>query len=597
MKSSVHFGTIQPFLSIAVCLPQRRRAVAQLSSVLILFSGAVAGCRRPSSANHSFSPARDPRVPIFSDAAAARGIRFRQGLGGKRPLTILEATGSGCAFIDYDADGWLDLLLAGQPRCALYHNNRDGSFTGVTSAAGVGRAGFWIGCGAGDYDNDGSVDLFVAGYNTCALYHNNGHGGFADVTAAAGIHDRGYQTSAAFADLDRDGFLDLYICHYVQFGPHEPQYCPAAGTSLLRTCGPDAYQPQVGVFYHNQGNGTFVEATKRFGLDSAHGKAWGVAVADYDRDAWPDMYVANDEMPGDLFHNTGGGRMANVGAASGTGYGADGALQGGMGADFGDYDNDGRPDLVVTTFWMEPNALSHNDGRGLFSDTAYASGIAQATSQRVGFGAGFLDADNDGWLDLFFLNGHVQDTHWINPDQGMPERMQLFVNQRDGRFREVSAVAGEPFQHPVVGRGSAFGDFDNDGHVDIAAIDMEGPALLLRNNAASDPANPGHWLSVRALTPPGPRDAIGAQITVAAGGKQWTREVHAGGSVLSARDPRVHFGLGAAARVDRLTVRWPDGSVEMRSGLPVDQRVTIWQRRGASRTGLKAQLSLGSRTF
>jgi enediyne biosynthesis protein E4 len=516
-------------------------------------------------------------VPAFSDVAGTRGIRFRQGLGGKRPLTILEATGSGCAFLDTDNDGWLDLFLAGQPRCALYHNNLDGSFTEVTQAAGVGREGFWIGCGTGDYDNDGFVDLFVTGYHTCALYHNNGHGGFTDATAKAGIHDRGYQTSCGFADLDRDGFLDLYICHYVRFGPHEPQYCPLAGTRLQRTCGPDAYLPEVGVFYHNRGNGTFVEATKQFGLDSAHGKAWGAAFADYDGDGWPDLYVANDEMPGDLFHNTGRGRMENVGAVSGTAYGADGALQGGMGADFGDYDNDGRMDLVVSTFWMEPDALYHNEGRGLFSEISYATGLAQATLKRVGFGTKLFDADNDGWLDLYFLNGHVQDTHWVNPEQGMPETMQLFLNQRNGRFRDVSAGAGEPFQRPVVGRGAAFGDFDNDGCVDIAAMDMEGAAMLLRNNGAADPTHRGHWLTVRALTTPGPRDAIGARVTVTARGMKQVREVQTSGSVLSASDPRVHFGLGSANRVDRLSIRWPDGNIETLTGLAVDRCVTVRQ--------------------
>jgi hypothetical protein len=541
----------------------------------LLTSVTLAGCQRQSAATKAAADGRDPAVPVFSDVAEAAGIRFRQGLDGKRPLTILEATGSGCAFLDYDNDGWLDLFLAGQPRCALYHNNHDGSFTDVTRATGLGREGFWIGCGSGDYDNDGFTDLFVTGYNTCALYRNNGHGGFTDVTAKAGIRDRAYQTSCALGDVDRDGFLDLYICHYVQFGPREPQYCPAPGSDLRRTCGPDAYLPQVGVFYHNRGDGSFAEATKQFGLGTAHGKAWGAVFADYDADGWPDLYVANDEMPGDLFHNTGGGRMENVGPASGTAYSKDGSLQGGMGVDFGDYDNDGRLDLVVTNFWMEPNALYHNDGNGLFADRSYASGLASATLKRVGFGTRFLDADNDGWLDLFFLNGHVQDTHWIDPEQGMPERMQLFLNQGNGRFREVSGDAGEPFQRAVVGRGAAFGDFNNDGRVDIAAMDMEGDALLLRNDGSAAAPQKQHWLTVRALTMPGPRDAIGAQVTLAAGGKQQLREVETSGSVLSANDPRLHFGLGSATRVDRLSIRWPDGATETRSSLPADQQITL----------------------
>jgi tetratricopeptide (TPR) repeat protein len=553
----------------------------------------------------------DPSVPRFEDVAATAGIHFQQGQARKRPLTILEATGSGCAFLDVDDDGWLDLLLVGQPRCALYRNRGDGTFADVTRAAGLDSAGFWIGCATGDIDNDGDVDLFVTGYNVCALYRNQKRRAesreprapfFQDITATSGIQWRGFQTSAAFGDVDRDGLLDLYICRYVRFGPRAPQYCPASSSSLLRTCGPDHYDAEIGLFYHNRGGGLFVEATKAFGFASAHGKAWGAAFTDYDRDGWPDLYVANDEMPGDLFHNTGRGRVENVGLASGTAYNADGFLQGGMGADWGDANNDGRPDLVVTTFWMEPNALYQNDGRGLFSEVSYATGVGQATRKKVGFGARFLDVDNDGWLDLFFVNGHVQDTSAIDPEQGMPQLMQLFRNDGAGRFHDLSALAGEPFRRPIVGRGAAFGDYDNDGRVDAAVIDMEGRALLLRNHGA-DPPHQGHWLTVRALAaplgrlhsplpasgrgaggerlfPPSPRDAIGAQVTLFAGTKKLMREVQTSGSVLSANDPRVHFGLGEATRVNRISIRWPDGTTESFPGVPADRIVTIRQGDG-----------------
>ncbi len=273
-----------------------------------------------------------------------------------------------------------------------------------------------------------------------------------------------------------------------------------------------------------------------------------------------------------------------VGAVSGTAYSRDGSLQGGMGVDFGDYDNDGRLDLIVTNFWMEPNTLYRNEGGTVFTEVSYATGLAQATLKRVGFGTRFFDADNDGRLDLFFLNGHVQDTHWVHPEEGMPEQMQLFLNRRNGRFEEVSAAAGEPFRRPVVGRGAAFGDFDNDGRVDIAAMDMEGAALLLRNEGRAgdrgrEGGREGHWLQVRALTGAGPRDAIGARVAISAAGRKQVREVQTGGSVLSANDPRVHFGLGAATRVERLTVRWPDGSTETRSDVAADQCLTLQQGR------------------
>lgn len=556
--------------------PCRLPGLLGLAAVLL---GSVSGCgtgsRGSSAAVHRVAPVWTGLH--FRDAAEERGVRFRQGTGGKRPLTILEATGSGCAFVDVDNDGWLDLFLAGQPRCALYRGSGSGTFTDVTQAAGLAREGFWIGCATGDYDNDGDADLFVTGYDACALYRNDGRGSFVESTKQAGIHARGYQTSALFTDLDRDGFLDLYICRYVRFGPGEPQYCRSADGSVLRTCGPDVYRPEVGVFYHNRGDGTFAEATARFGLDRAHGKAWGIAAADYDSDGWPDLYIANDEMPGDLFHNSGRRRMENVGLATGTAYSRDGSLQGGMGVDFGDYDNDGRPDLIVTNFWMEPNSLYRNEPGSMFTEVGQAAGIMHPTLRRVGFGTRFFDADNDGWLDLFFLNGHVQDIHQVDPEQGMPERMQLFLNGGSGRFRDVSLESGEVFQRAVVGRGAAFGDLDNDGDVDIAAMDMEGPALLLLNEGPADASRRGHWLTVRALTGRGRRDAIGARITLEAGGKSWIREVQTGGSVLSAHDPRAHFGLGAAARVERLTVRWPDGDRTTLKDLAVDRLLTVRQ--------------------
>lgn len=574
-------------------------------SLAIVALSSLCGCGKRDTARAARTDSGDLETPRFTDVAAASGIVFQQGHGGRRPLTILETTGSGCAFLDFDNDGWQDIFLVGQPRCALYRNpgiqafGRSGvedaqpehlntrtpehqtpKFEEVTAKAGLGREGFWIGCATGDYDNDGDVDLFVSGDKVCALYRNEGNGTFADVTQKAGIHERGWQSSCGFGDVDRDGYLDLYIGRYVHFGPDDIQYCSYQGTSLMVTCGPDAYRPQIGVFYRNNGDGTFTEATRRFGMETAHGKAWGVAFGDFDNDGWQDLYVANDEMLGDLFHNRGGKRMENVGTASGTAVNRDGSVQGGMGVDWGDYDNDGYLDLVVTTFWMEPFSLYRNERSGHFTEMSYPAGIAAPTLKRVGFGARFADFNHDGRLDLYFLNGHVRDASPVNPDEAMPQRMQLFLNQGNGRFREVSEQAGEPFQRLIVGRGAAFGDYDNDGDLDIAVIDSEGSALLLRNDGPPDGSRPRHWLRVRALTAAPARDAMGARVAIEAGGLKQVREVQTGGSFASAHDPRVHFGLAGAERVDRLTLRWPNGKTETFTNLPVDREIVIQEGKG-----------------
>jgi hypothetical protein len=504
-------------------------------------------------------------------------VHFRTGPRGKRPLNILEATGSGCGLLDYDGDGLLDLVLIGQPRCALYRNLGEGGFADRTREAGLEREGIWTGCAAGDIDNDGDIDLVVTGYGGCALYRNLGDGRFREVGAASGLRAGGFQTSAVLADLDRDGYLDLYVCRYVRFGPREPQYCPSADGSIMRACGPDAYAAELGVYYHNNRDGTFSDRTQAAGLGSAHGKAWGAVAADLDADGWQDLYVANDEMPGDLFHNLGGGRFVNRGAESGTAFSRDGGVQGGMGVDAGDYDDDGRLDLVVTNFWMEPNALYHNDGDGLFLERSRAAGLAAATAARVGFGTRFVDVDGDGRLDLFFANGHVQDIHWVDPAQGMPELLQLFRNVDGKRFEDRSNEGGQAFLAPITGRGTAVGDWDNDGDPDLVVTDLEGSPLLLRNDGT--PADRGyHWLGLelRSRT----RDALGARVTVQSGSRTWVRECQSGGSVLSAQDPRVLVGLGTTTRVDRLTVRWPDGRTDVHSNPPLDRYLLL--RRGGA---------------
>jgi hypothetical protein len=542
---------------------------------------ALAGCQaaRPT-AMEARAAGGSATAPLFTDVARPAGLDFRYGYGGRSPLDLLEISGGGAGLLDADGDGWLDVLLVGQQRCALYHNNHDGTFVDVTRRAGLTAEGAWMGCAAGDVDNDGHVDLFLCGYRCAALYHNQGEcggappGTFRDVSQAAGIRPGGWMSSAAFADVDRDGRLDLYVGRYARWDARTLRFCVVEG--VRTACGPEMYDPEKGSFYHNQGRGRFVEATARFGLGDTHGKTWGVAFADMDDDGWPDLYLANDEVPCDLYENLQGARFRNVGLASGTAFSRDGVRQGGMGVDWGDYDGDGRLDLFVTTFYQQPKSLYHNDGRGQFSEVSDAAGIAVPTLPYVAFGTCFFDLDNDGRLDLAIANGHVRDNpERLDPAVHYAQPLQLFHNEGGGVFHDLSKQAGPAFARPIVGRAMACGDVDNDGDVDLLVVDAAGAPLLLRNEVGSR----RHWLTVRALTA-ARRDAIGARITVTAGGKKQVAEVRPGASFLATNDPRVHFGLGEVDRVERLQIRWPDGRTEERRDLPANQFLTLLEARG-----------------
>jgi hypothetical protein len=530
---------------------------------------------------HPVSPpeAPHPSTVLFTDVAAAAGLQFRYGYGRRSPLDLLEISGGGAGLLDVDGDGWLDVLLVGQRRCALYRNDHDGTFTDVTRRAGLTAEGAWMGCAAGDFDDDGRVDLFLCGYRCAALYRNRGDGSFLDVSRAAGIQPDGWMSSAAFADVDRDGRLDLYVGRYARWGDRTIRFCVLEG--VRTACGPEMYDPEKGSFYHNEGGGPgggpirFVEATSRFGLGDTHGKTWGVAFADMNDDGWPDLYLANDEVPCDLYENVRGARFRNVGLASGTAYSRDGVRQGGMGVDWGDYNNDGRLDLFVTTFYQQPKSLYRNDGGGRFSEVSDVAGIAAPTLPYVAFGTCLFDMDNDGWLDLFIANGHVRDNpERIDPAVHYAQPLQLFQNAGNGVFRDVTRQAGSAFHRPIVGRAAASGDWDNDGDIDLLVVDAAGAPLLLRNEIG----NRRHWLTVRALAA-ARRDAIGARVTITAGGRRQVAEVRPGASFLSTNDPRVHFGLGDATSVERLQIRWPSGRVEERRNLPADRFLTLVEAR------------------
>jgi hypothetical protein len=542
--------------------------------LLLFFAGSLgAGCRKQAAPGVS----APPLGIALPDVAAEMGLHYRYSPGGTSPLNIVQVTGAGAAFLDYDRDGWLDVLCVGYPHPALFHNERGKRFTDVTRTAGLGGPeGRWYGCATGDYDNDGFPDLYLTGYNRTALFHNNGNGTFTDVTERAGARVEGWTTSAAFADVNRDGFLDLYVARYVEFRPGMPEFLDSRGVQL--TMGPKAYNPQHGVLLLNQGGRRFRDATREAGLDAGSGKGLGVAFADADNDGDDDLFIANDEQPQDFFQNDGKGHFRNVAMDNGTAFTAEGGRQGGMGVDFGDYDGDGALDLFVANFMDEPKSLYRNVGRGLFEPAGNRAGVAQSTRPWVAFGSKFLDLNGDGLLDLMILNGHVQDrVQKVDPGNSYPQKPQLFLNQGQGRFREISGAVGPDFQKPMVGRALAVGDFDNDGDLDALAADLEGPPRLFRNDGGREQ---GSWLTLELEGTKSNRSAIGARVELRTGTARQVREVRADGSYLAAHDLRVHFGLGAAKQVDAIDIRWPSGARQSLKDVPANQMLHV--REGAS---------------
>jgi hypothetical protein len=500
----------------------------------------------------------------------------------------VEQVGSGCAFLDYDNDGWLDIYLCNgaplpgyrgpRPLNALFHNNRDGTFTDVTQAAGVGCARYSIGCAAGDYDNDGFLDLYLCCFGKNVLYHNNGNGTFSDVTDHAGVGDPRFSSSAAWGDYDGDGFLDLYVANYVKYRLDRDLWC-SKFPGHKSYCGPTLYPPEVDTLYHNNHDGTFTDVSEAAGIRARAENGLGVLWLDYNEDSRPDIFVADDQTPNLLWRNDGNGHFTDVGTEAGVAYGEMGNAQAGMGVDAGDYDNDGRVDLLVTTFSQEPKALYHNEG-GRFRDMSFPAGVGAATLLYLGFGTGFLDYDNDGWLDLFFANGHVMDdiarysdvVTWAQPNQ-------LFHNRGPSpsgcRFEDVSAATGIAGRRDV-SRGAAFGDFNNDGRTDILVSTLRGPPMLLRNDCAPN----AHWLQLQLHAALGNPQAVGATITLTAGGITQRRDIRTGGSYASSSDLRPLFGLGTAARAARLAIRWPDGQKTELRNVPADRLVRIDEGKG-----------------
>ena len=533
----------------------------------------------------------------FEDATAPARLEYRNLFGSPGKPYIIESTGNGAAWIDYDGDGFMDLFVVngstlerqarGEPGPGnrLYHNDGKGAFKDVTTGSGL-EGGYWgSAVAAGDYDNDGLVDLFVTTIlEGNHLYHNDGNGTFTDVTAKAGVGGgKADSVSAAFFDYDRDGRLDLFVANYVQFDrPYLDRVSPYCLWKGLRVfCGPTGVAGGANALYHNNGDGTFTDVTRAAGLVSPELKSLGVVTADLDDDGWPDIYVASDSTIQGLYRNRGNGSFEDVSLQSGTGYSQDGRAQSGMGIDAGDYDGDGRPDLFVTTFQDDYKTLYHNDGNLRFSDVTYAARIGQVSFHRLSWGTGFQDFDNDGWEDLFVASGHVYpqvDAAHLSQET-YAQQNQVLRNLGNGSFADGTASGGPGLQVVKSSRGVAFGDFDNDGRIDAVVVNMDDTLTLLHNTTR----NANHWLTVRTIGARSNRDGIGARVRVRAGGRDRIREVKTSGSYASASDPRVHFGLGAASKIESLEVKWPSGAKQVFTDVPEDRILVVHEEEGLRR--------------
>ena len=549
--------------------------------VTALVSATIRGAAGP-------SPAPLPPSAVrFVDVTAAAGIHFKHQNGATGKKYLPETMGSGCAFIDFDNDGNLDIFLVNSKRWpgqtgakslpALYRNNGNGTFTDVTVAAGLGVEMYGLGVAVADYDGDGFDDLYITALGPNKLFRNTGRGTFVDVTEKAGVGDPGFSTSAAFVDYDKDGHPDLFVCNYVDWTIEKDLFC-SLDSRTKSYCTPESYKGQSPRLYRNLGNGTFADVTQKAGLLDPTSKALGVTVLDFDQDGWPDLFVANDTQPNKLYRNDGKGGFTDVAVQAGVAFSETGVVRAGMGADAADYDGSGRESLLIGNFSNEMMALYHNEGRGLFIDEAPTTSVGLATLLKLTFGCFFFDYDLDGRLDIFGANGHVADDIGVlHPRIGYAQTPHLFRNLGGKKFEDASSKVGTDFLTPAVGRGAAYGDFDGDGDLDLLLTSNGGPARLLRN----DGGNANAFISVRLVASSGGRGALGARATVVtADGRKQSATVRSGSSYCSSSDHTLTFGLGPGGSARQLEIEWVDGRRETIPSPPVRQTLVVQEGRG-----------------
>jgi hypothetical protein len=579
-------------------------------AILLLIISLLAGCKKDptqESTTNATSPeqtivqqglspaqaqaeAARPSGPIeFTDITQQAGIHFKHNSGAFGKKYLPETLGPGCAFLDYDSDGWQDILLVNSTNWpekkgaktypALYHNNQNGTFTDVTAAAGLAVEMYGLGAAIADYDNDGLVDIYVTAVGPNHLFRNLGGGKFADVTQKAGVGDPSFSTSAAWFDYDKDGKLDLFVCNYVEWSVEKDQFCTLDGKNKSY-CTPQSYKGQSATLYKNRGNGTFENVTQKSGLNDPTSKSLGVAVFDYNSDGWPDLFVANDTEPNKLYKNNGNGTFTDEALTAGVAFSEAGTPRAGMGVDTADYDGSGRQGIVIGNFTNESMALYRNDGTGLFTDEAVASGIGKMSAQSLTFATFFFDYDLDGLLDIYAANGHVSDDiSIVQPQVKYAQPPHLFRNKGKKKFEEVTARLGKAMQRAIVGRGAAYGDIDNDGDLDLLITANNGPARLLRN----DNGNQNDLLRVKTVGGRSNRDGIGARVTLkTAAGARLMQWVKTGSSYCSQSELPLTFGLAKSdpTKGMSLEIAWPSGQTDIIPDVKPNQSIVVQEGKG-----------------